>query len=89
MRNTMKSVNGYKVYRVHDYNGNEFLKLKDGDEILAYAEERTIDDYEWEKEDNEMFCKVGVLTTTKGNQFIWWCDRETEEDYLTKVKSAE
>lgn len=88
MRNTLKASEGYKVYRIHDANGNEYLKLRDGDEVLAIAEERTMEDYDWEREDNEMFCKVGVFTTTKGNQFIWWCDREIEADYLTKVAAS-
>ena len=34
---------------------------------------------------NECAVKFEVFTTRKGNQFIYWGDTETGEDFITKV----
>lgn len=30
--------------------------------------------------------KVEVFTTVKGNQFIYWRDEKSDEDFITKVE---
>ena len=35
---------------------------------------------------NELAHKVEVFTTVKGNQFIYWRDEESDEDFITKVE---
>lgn len=89
MRNTIQSKLGYKV-RYFDCslndNGDNVLVME-GIHTLFTAKERTMDDYidECKNGNNECAVKYEVFTTVEGNQFIYWGDTETCEDFITKV----
>ena len=88
MKNTIKAKTGYSVHILVNKKTkkpNGFCYLYDGEKELFRAELRSYADYLDEKEQNECFCKCEVFTTIKGNQYIYWIDTETQEDYLTKV----
>ena len=86
MRNTIKAKVGYVVW----YHKNEPNKVIvcDGDDVLFEGEKRSWEDYKDEvlDEGNEMAHKCEVFTTVKGNQFIYWRDEESDEDFITKVE---
>lgn len=85
MRDTIKADYGYSVRYCAD---GKHCKLYDGDRLVMSAELRTKEDYDDEvlNDGNEMAVKFEVFTTAKGNQFIYWGDLETDEDFLTKLE---
>ena len=86
MRNTIKAKVGYVIwYRRKEPNK---VIICDGDDVLFRGERRSWEDYKEEVLDdgNEMAHKVEVFTTVKGNQFIYWRDEESDEDFITKVE---
>ena len=90
MKDTIKAKIGYKVRHficsLND-NGDDVLVM-DGVHTVFTAKERTMDDYidECKNGNNECAVTYEVFTTVKGNQFIYWGDTETFEDFITKVK---
>ena len=86
MRNTIKAKVGYVVW--HRKNNPDKITVCDGDDILFKGEQRSWEDYKDEvlDEGNEMAHKCEVFTTVKGNQFIYWRDEESDEDFITKVE---
>ena len=86
MRNTIKWKVGY-VILFKKSKPNKVI-VCDGDDVLFEGERRSWEDYKDEVLDdgNEMAHKVEVFTTVKGNQFIYWRDEETDEDFITKVE---
>lgn len=86
MKDTIKSKNGFSV--VHKPKTPENIRyIKDGSTYLFRAVLRTMEDYidEYINGNNECAVKCEVFTTIKGNQFIYWTDTETGEDFITKV----
>ena len=95
MKTTIKAKVGYRVRRVVIQDPNSELLtlfkapcvLRDGEELVMFADARSMADYESEVErgENEMahFCEC--FTTVRGNKFIYWRDEEFDEDFLTKV----
>ena len=86
MRNTIKAKVGYVIWSKKS-KPNKVI-VCDGDDVLFEGERRSWEDYKNEVLDygNEMAHKVEVFTTVKGNQFIYWRDEETDEDFITKVE---
>ena len=86
MRNTIKAKVGYVIW--HYASEPNKLIVCDGDDVLFEGERRSWEDYKEEvlDEGNEMAHKVEVFTTVKGNQFIYWRDEESNEDFITKVE---
>lgn len=86
MRNTIKAKVGYVIW--HYASEPNKLIVCDGDDVLFEGEHRSWEDYKEEvlKGRNEMAHKVEVFTTMKGNQFIYWRDEESDEDFITKVE---
>lgn len=86
MRNTIKAKVGYVIW--HYASEPNKLIVCDGDDVLFEGEYRSWEDYKEEvlDEGNEMAHKVEVFTTVKGNQFIYWRDEESDEDFITKVE---
>lgn len=86
MRNTIKSKDGYHVYKVINMDtGEEAYRIDEGTTPIFIAQKRSYDDYKDEEQQNEMFRRCEVFTTVKGNQFIYWRDDEIDADYITKV----
>ena len=89
MKNTIKAKDGYVVRHTRyplNPRGDKVYVL-DGEHLLFKAKERSMDDYidEYKDGNNECAVKYEVFTTVKGNQFIYWGDTETGEDFITKV----
>ena len=84
MRNTIKAKVGYVIW----YRRKEPNKVTVCDDVLFRGERRSWEDYKEEVLDdgNEMVHKVEVFITVKGNQFIYWRDEESDEDFVTKVE---
>lgn len=90
MRNTIKAKEGYKVKKVQNIETGEYkFCVMDGRQKLFIAEKVGFEEYLYNKQNNECFRKCEVFTTVKGNQFIYWMDTETIEDFITKVKEKE
>lgn len=93
MKDTIKAKNGYTVKQcIKKGQANTqsipiYGKVFDGDKLLFIAQYRSLDDYndECKNKSNECAVKYEIFTTVKGNQFIYWGDEETGEDFLTKV----
>ena len=85
MKDTIKANVGYKI-RQNKYD-NSVKYVYDGEKYLFEAVQRSWDDYtdECVNGSNEMALQQEVFTTVKGNQFIYWIDLETDEDFVTKV----
>lgn len=91
MKDTIKAKIGYKVKYLRHKSTQEptgFANVYDSEEKLFRAEMRTFEDYEDEvlQENNECARLLEIFTTEKGNQFIYWVDVETGENFLTKVE---
>ena len=86
MRNTIKAKVGYVIW--HYASEPNKLIVCDGDDVLFEGEHRSWEDYKEEvlEGGNEMAHKVEVFTIMKGNQFIYWRDEESDEDFITKVE---
>lgn len=96
MKDTIKAKFGYKVRRftgsfgetkqISDY-GDKCLVF-DGNKVLFAAQIVPMEKYkdECENGNNECAVKNEVFTTIKNNQFIYWSDIETGEDFLTKIE---
>lgn len=85
MRNTITAKIGYRMKKSKT---NENLRaVYDGDILLFVGELRSMEDYidECKNGNNECAIKYEVFTTIYGNQFIYWGDIETGEDFITKV----
>lgn len=87
MKNTMKAKFGFRVGVICNDEVAKLLCVYDGPKQIIIAEERTMEDYVYEvvNENNECAVRYGVFKTMVGYQYIYWGDRETDEDYLTKV----
>ena len=101
MRDTIKAKDGYRVcglrkdgelyalasWHFTDEECTHLRLLLDGDRIIMVACLISFDEYQKEKEQNEMFHLCEKFTTQVGNRFIYWRDEETDTDYLTKIPS--
>ncbi len=90
MKDTIKAKIGYKVKYLQNKETKEktgFANVYDGEVKLYKAEMRTYEDYKDEvlQKNNECAVFMEIFTTEKGNQFIYWADIETNEDFLTKI----
>ena len=85
MQDTITAKTGYKVY--HNKLNRREIHVYDGKELLFDGEERSWDDYidECVKGNNEMALQMDVFTTDRGNQFVYWIDLETGEDFVSRV----
>ena len=90
MSDTIKAIEGYRIKFCINKSGerNGFVQIWDGERFLFKAKERTLEDYNDEKSSNECFVKREVFTTRKGNQYVYWGDLETFEDYVTLIKKS-
>lgn len=91
MKDTIKAKIGYIVKYLYNKETKErtgFANVYDGEEKLYRAEMRTFEDYKDEvlQGNNECAGLMEIFTTEKGNQFIYWVDFETGEDFLTKIE---
>lgn len=88
MINTIRAKDGYKVR--HGKKDKNNIWVYDGKKLLFRGRLRTWNDYndECKNGNNEMAVKMEVFTTVKGNQFIYWADLETDEDFITKVPAT-
>ncbi len=91
MKDTIKAKCGYKVKYIQYKETKEqtgFANVYDGEKRLFTAEIRSYEDYKDEvlQENNECAGLMEIFTTEKGNQFIYWADFETNEDFLTKIE---
>lgn len=91
MKDTIKADNGYIVKYLQNKKTKErtgFANVYDGEKHLFTAEMRTYEDYKDEvlQGNNECAGIMEIFTTKKGNQFIYWVDYETNEDFLTKIE---
>lgn len=95
MKDTIKAKDGYKI-KIFRNGFNELRPITDrgdnalvfdGDKVLYAAKVRTMDDYidECKNGNNECAIKYEIFTTVKGNQYIYWSDTETGEDFITKI----
>lgn len=93
MKDTIKSKEGYKVrhYTCSVNENGDNVVVFEGIHALFSGKERTMEDYidECKNGNNECAVKFEVFTTVKGNQFIYWGDLETGEDFVTKVGSKD
>ena len=86
MKDTIKAKFGYHVRKVRNIiTGDEAYRIDDGNNPIFVAKRTDMDTYQYNKCENEMFQLCEVFTTLKGNQFIYWRDNETDEDFVTKV----
>ena len=85
MKNTITAKTAYKVF--HSKIDPCNIRVYDGKELLFDGEERSWDDYidECVKNNNDMALKMDVFTTDRGNQFVYWIDLETGEDFVSRV----
>lgn len=84
MKNTMKAKFVFRVGVLCDDEGAKLLCVYDGHKQITIAEERTMKDY-IDEILNECAARYGVFKSIDGQQYIYWGNRETGEDYLTKV----
>ena len=88
MKDTIKAKSGYWIGNskaTREEHGEDARVLLDGQDVVMVCHKRTIEEYDYNKRENECFEKCEVFTTQKGNQFIYWRDNELNEDYITKV----
>lgn len=86
MRNTIKAKEGYICRKIRNkITSEERYVVYDGSKFVMEACSADYDTYLYNYSYNEEFCLFEVFTTVKGNQFIYWYDKETLEDFLTKV----
>lgn len=85
MKDTVTAKTAYKVF--HSKTNPCNIRVRDGQDILFDGVERTWDDYidECVKGNNEMALQMDVFTTDRGNQFVYWIDLETGEDFISRV----
>ena len=85
MKDTIEAQDGYKVR--HGKKDKNNIWVFDGIRLLFRGRLRTRDDFndECQNGNNEMAVEMEVFTTVKGNQFIYWADLETGENFITKV----
>lgn len=91
MKDTIKAKCGYQVKYLYNKTTKErtgFANVYDGQEKLYRAEIRSYEDYKDEvlQKNNECAVFMEIFTTEKGNQFIYWADYETNENFLTKIE---
>lgn len=89
MKDTIKANVGYTVkhFTLPLNPRGDKVCVMDGIHCILKAQERSMEDYidEYKNGNNECAVKFEVFTTIKGNQFIYWGDLETGEDFVTKV----
>ena len=89
MKDTIKAVKGYNLFALKDPDNGERVKgkrlLRDGEQGIMIASIMKLTDMEAEREVNECWNFCEKFTTESGNEFIYWNDTETGEDFLTKV----
>ena len=68
----------------YNYGPNARAVL-DGEKLIMICEMTTIQEYKDNKAENECFILQEVFTTKDGNQFIYWSDAETGEDFITRI----
>lgn len=77
MKTTIKAREGYRV-RTNAFNTTF---VYDGDNLIMCAQRKTIEEYEDNKVNNEMFKFCECFETVNKNKFIYWVDFETGEDF--------
>ena len=82
LRDTIKAKCGYRVVKAQVRNS---VVVYDGTEMLYVAELKSVEQYFSEQADNECFKQYEVFTDCLGNQFVYWGDFETGDDFLTQV----
>lgn len=86
MKDTIKAINGYSVrYAKNKRTNEEVAVLYDGMACIMIAKKCSFSDYCENEKQNEMFEFMEKFTTRNGNEFIYWVDKETGEDFLTKI----
>lgn len=66
--------------------GENAKALMDGQNVVMICFKMSLEDYNYNKKENECFEKCEVFTTQKGNKYIYWRDNELDEDYITKIE---
>lgn len=89
MKNTMKAKSAFRVgdFYTNEAEGVKVVCVYDGPKCVIIADIRSMKDYTDEvvNEGNECAARYGVFKSIDCEQYIYWGDRETGEDYLTKV----
>ena len=90
MKDTIKAKVCYWIGNskaVREEHGEDARALLDGQDVVMICRKKSLEEYDYNKRENECFEKCEVFTTRKGNQFIYWRDNELGEDYITKIAS--
>lgn len=101
MRVTIKPEVGYRVRHakpetvsdtfIDSLGYDKPVILMDGSDAIMVAGLRSLEDYidECKNGNNEMATFCERFTTIKGNQFVYWRDEETDDDFLTLIKRGD
>ena len=90
MKDTIKAKEGYWIGKnqMLSYNyGENARAVLDGQKVVMICTMTSLEEYQENREQNECFMQCEVFTTRDGNQFIYWTDIETGEDFITKISS--
>ena len=90
MKDTIKAKEGYWIGKnqMLSYNyGENARAVLDGQKVVMICTMTSLEEYQENKEQNECFKQLEVFTTRDGNQFIYWIDTETCEEFITKISS--
>ena len=88
MKDTIKAKEGYWIgtNNMLKYNyGPNARAVLDGEKLIMICEMTSLEEYKANKEENECFVLQEVFTTRDKNQFVYWSDGETGEDFITKL----
>ncbi len=92
MKDTIKAKERYWIgsnQTIRQEYGNDAKALMDGQKAVMICIKKTLEDYEYNRRENECFEKCEVFTTDKGKQYIYWRDNELDEDYITLIGEGE
>lgn len=88
MKDTITAKEGYWIGTndMLKYNyGQNARAVLDGQELIMICEITSLQEYKDNKDKNECFVFQEIFTTKDENQFVYWSDSETGEDFITKL----
>lgn len=100
-KETIKASESYRIFKIKDnptittnlahllLNDLQDVFLVDGKTFLMFAELKSFEDFkdEYLNANNEAASLEEMFITRKGTKFIYWKNRDTGEDYLTKYEA--
>lgn len=92
MKDTIKAEERYWIgtnQMIQYEYGKDAKALLDGQRVVMICIKKSLEDYEYNKKENECFEKCEVFTTEAGKQYIYWRDNELEEDYITMIQEVQ